>query len=318
VNTGERRILDSGASLRRAKTGRWPCRSAGLRRSAGPCRPPQLADGDYPFADYCDEDSVGGDPLRLNLVLRIQGDSAILDFTGTDPQTLSSLNVPTGGHPRHSLILVGVYYVLSALSPKIMLNFGTTRPFTCILPQGSVLNPAFPAAVGMRSLTCARLRSLVFGAFAQAAPERLAAAPAGSSCIINLAAEHPRSGRRVIAAIAPIVGGGGGMPHRDGNDGSGADAALPQEQPDRDHRIRSARPYPPLRPDAGYGRRWCASRRPGDGDGIHHRCAEATVTARNRDRSIFRPWGILGGKPGAASSFTLNPGGEHKRRSAQH
>src|SRR5207245_1515025 len=39
----------------------------------------------------------------------------------------------------------------------------------------------------------------------------------------------------------------------------------------------------------------------------------ATVTARNRDRSIFRPWGILGGKPGAASSFTLNPGGEHKR-----
>jgi len=62
-----------------------------------------------------------------------------------------------------SLILVGVYYVLSALSPKIMLNFGTTRPFTCILPEGSVLNPAFPAAVGMRSLTCARLRSLVFG-----------------------------------------------------------------------------------------------------------------------------------------------------------
>jgi N-methylhydantoinase B len=39
----------------------------------------------------------------------------------------------------------------------------------------------------------------------------------------------------------------------------------------------------------------------------------ATVTARNRDRSIFRPWGILGGKPGAASSFTLNPGSEHER-----
>ncbi len=35
---------------------------------------------------------------------------------------------------------------------------------------------------------------------------------------------------------------------------------------------------------------------------------DATVTARNRDRSIFQPWGILGGRPGAASSFTLNPG----------
>src|SRR5258708_27218018 len=56
------------------------------------------------------------------------------------PQTLSSLNVPTGGHPRHSLILVGVYYVLSALSPKIMLNFGTTRPFTCIDRKSTRLN----------------------------------------------------------------------------------------------------------------------------------------------------------------------------------
>ena len=36
-------------------------------------------------------------------------------------------------------------------------------------------------AVGMRSLTCARLRSLIFGAFAQAVPDRMPAAPAGST-----------------------------------------------------------------------------------------------------------------------------------------
>jgi len=34
-----------------------------------------------------------------------------------------------------------------------------------------VLNPQFPAAVGMRSLTCSRLRSLIFDAFRQAIPE---------------------------------------------------------------------------------------------------------------------------------------------------
>jgi N-methylhydantoinase B len=218
------------------------------------------------------------------------------------------MNVPTGGHPRHSLILVGVYYVLSALSPKITLNFGTTRPFTCILPEGSVVNPAHPAAVGMRSLTCARLRSLVFGAFAKAAPERLPAAPAGSSSIINLAAEHPRTGRRVIAAVAPIVGGGGGMPHRDGTDGSGADAAYlknsPVEITEAEAPVRILR-YG-LMPDTG-------------GPGAHRGglatvlefttdAPNAMVTARNRDRSIFQPWGILGGKPGAASTFTLNPG----------
>ena len=78
----------------------------------------------------------------------------MLDFTGSDPQLTSALNVPTGGDPRHTLLLVGVYYVLYTLNPRIVLNAGLTRPFTCIVPEGTVLNPQFPAAVGMRSLTC--------------------------------------------------------------------------------------------------------------------------------------------------------------------
>jgi N-methylhydantoinase B len=313
VNTGERRILDlvRRFGVQTLKDGLADLLDYGEAQARAVLA--GLPDGTYYFADYCDEDGVGGDPLRLKLTLRIEGDSAELDFTGTDPQTLCSMNVPTGGHPRHSLILVGVYYVLSALSPNILLNFGTTRPFTCILPEGSVVNPAHPAAVGMRSLTCARLRSLVFGAFAQAAPERLPAAPAGSSSIINLAAEHPRTGRRVIAAVAPIVGGGGGMPHRDGTDGSGADAAYlknsPVEITESEAPVRILR-YG-LMPDTG-------------GAGAHRGglatvlefttdAPDATVTARNRDRSIFRPWGVLGGRPGAPSTFALNPGTEREQ-----
>ena len=110
----------------------------------------------------------------------------MLDFTGTDPQLASSLNVPTGGDPRHTLLLVGVYYVLYTLNPKILLNFGLTRPFTCIPPEGTVLNPVVPAAVGMRSLTCARLRSLHLRRFLPGLPERMPAAPAGNDCIVNV------------------------------------------------------------------------------------------------------------------------------------
>lgn len=268
----------------------------------------QIPDGDYSFTEYADEDGPGGDPLRLHLTLRIRGDGAELDFTGSDPQTLSSMNVPTGGHPRHSLLLVGVYYVLSALQPGILLNFGTTRAFTCRTTPGSVLNPQFPAAVGMRSLTCGRLRSLIFGAFATAVPDRMPAAPAGATSIVNMAAEDRRTGRRTITAIAPIVGGGGGMPHRDGTDGSGADAAYLKNSP-----IEITESEAPvlirrygLMPDSG-------------GPGAHRggmaqvlefgvTAPDAFVTARNRDRSKFQPWGILGGSPGPSGSFTLNPG----------
>lgn len=308
VNTGERRIraLAERFGRQRLVDGLADLLDYGEAQARAVLA--GLPDGTYEFADYCDEDSVGGDPLRLKLTLRISGDSAELDFTGTDPQTLSSMNVPTGGHPRHSLILVGVYYVLSALSPNILLNFGTTRPFTCILPEGSVVNPRHPAAVGMRSLTCARLRSLVFGAFAKVVPERLPAAPAGSSCILNLSAEHPESGRRIIAAIAPIVGGAGGMPHRDGTDGAGADAAYlknsPVELTESEAPVRILR-YG-LMPDTG----GAGEQRGGLATVLDFMTTapNATVTARNRDRCRFRPWGILGGMPGAGSSFTLNPG----------
>ncbi len=313
VNTGERRVLDlvrrfGVATVVDGLADLLDYAEAQARRVLA-----SVPDGEYRFTEYCDEDAANGNPLRLCLKLTISGDGADLDFAGTDPQTLSSLNVPTGGHPRHSLLLVGAYYVLSALHPGITLNFGTTRAFTCYVPDGCVLNPQFPAAVGMRSLTCGRLRSLIFGAFAQAAPERMPAAPAGATSIINMAAENPRTGQRSISAIAPIVGGGGAMPHRDGTDGAGADAAYLKNSP-----IEITETEAPARilryglmPDTG-------------GPGAHRGgmaqvlefCAtapDAFVTARNRDRTLFQPWGVLGGRPGASGSFTLNPGTNRER-----
>jgi N-methylhydantoinase B len=267
-----------------------------------------IPDGEYFFSDYADEDAVNGNPCRLALTLRITGDSAVLDFTGTDPQLTSALNVPTGGDPRHTLLLVGVYYVLYTLNPQLLLNAGLTRPFTCIVPEGTVLNPIFPAAVGMRSLTCGRLRSLIFGAFCQAIPERMPAAPAGSSSIVNVMTTDNRTHRTILAAINPIVGGGGGMPHGDGNNGSGADAAYLKNTPIE---ITEAEvPIEVLRygllPDSGGAGRW----RGGLATTLDFRVSapNTRITARNRDRSRFRPWGILGGKAGEPSNFILNPG----------
>jgi N-methylhydantoinase B len=267
-----------------------------------------IPDGDYFFSDYADEDSVGGNPCRLALTLRISGDSAVLDFTGSDPQLTSALNVPTGSDPRHTLLLVGVYYVLYTLNPQLLLNAGLTRPFTCIAPEGTVLNPQFPAAVGMRSLTCGRLRSLIFGAFSQAIPARMPAAPAGSSSIVNVMTTDNHTHRTILAAINPIVGGGGGMPHRDGTNGSGADAAYLKNTP-----IEITEAEVPIQvmrygllPDSGGAGRW----RGGLATALDFRVfsPHTSITARNRDRSRFRPWGTLGGKAGEPSNFIRNPG----------
>jgi N-methylhydantoinase B len=272
-----------------------------------------IPDGEYFFSDYADEDGVEGNPCRLALTLTIKGEEAVLDFTGTDPQLASSLNVPTGSDPRHTLLLVGVYYVLYTLDPNLLLNAGLTRPFTCIVPEGTVLNPVFPAAVGMRSLTCARLRSLIFGAFSLAIPERMPAAPAGSSSIVNVMTTDERTKKTVIAAINPVVGGGGGMPHRDGTNGSGADSAYlkntPIEVNEAEVPVRFLR-YG-LLPDSGGAGRW----RGGLATVLEFQvfAPDTHITVRNRDRCRFRPWGTLGGRAAEPSDFILNPGTKREK-----
>ena len=273
-----------------------------------------MPDGTWEFADYADEDLAEANPMRLKLSLTIRGDEALLDFTGSDPQLGSSLNVPTGGDPRHSVLLVGIYYVLYTLNPSLLLNTGMTRPFTCITPEGSVLNPHFPAAVGMRSLTCARLRSVIFGAFSQVVPDRLPAAPAGNNCIVNVMTTDERTKRTVIAAVNPVVGGGGAMPHRDGTNGSGADAAYlkntPIEITETETPIEFVR-YGLARDSGGPGR-W----RGGLATEMAFRvfAPDSRITARNRDRSFFRPWGVLGGRAAGLSDMVVNPGTPDERR----
>jgi len=273
-----------------------------------------IPDGDYVFADYADEDSDFANPCRLKLTLRINGDAAVLDFTGSDPQLGSSLNVPTGNDPRHTVLLVGVYYVLYTLNPRILLNAGLTRPFTCIAPEGTVLNAVSPAAVGMRSLTCARLRSVIFGAFSQAIPDRMPAAPAGNNCIVNVKTHDERSGATVIAAVNPVVGGGGGMPHRDGTNGSGADAAYLKNTPIEITETETPVEFVKygLAPDSGGPGCW----RGGLATEMAFRvfAPDTRITARNRDRSVFRPWGVLGGRAAGLSDMIVNPGTPGERR----
>jgi len=272
-----------------------------------------MPDGEYRFADFADEDGVDGNPCRLAVSLRITGDEAVLDFTGSDPQLTSSLNVPTGGNPRHTLLLVGVYYVLYTLNPQLLLNAGLTRCFRCIVPEGTVLNPAFPAAVGMRSLTCARLRSLLFGVFGLAIPDRMPAAPAGSSSIVNIMTTDDRTNRTIIAALNPVVGGGGGMPHRDGTNGSGADSAYLKNTPIEINEVEVPVQFLRygLEPDSGGAGRW----RGGLATAMEFRvfAPNSRITVRNRDRTRFRPWGILGGGPAEPSNLILNPRSPHQR-----
>lgn len=268
----------------------------------------RVPDGDYFFADYADEDSPGGLPARVALTLRVRGETVELDYTGSDPQLASSLNMPTGGRERHPLVMVGLTYVLSTLQPGLWLNAGTLRPARAVLPEGSVVNSAPGAAVGMRSLTCAMTQIVTIGAFAQALPDLIPTASPGGNAIMNVKTAD-RAGRPVMASIGPVGGGGGAMPFADGSDGAGGTTGFlrntPVEITEAEVPIRFLR-YG-LAPDTGAPGLW----RGGLSAVMEFQvfAPGTVVTARNRNRSLMGSWGLQGAGEAVTSRLTRNPDG---------
>ena len=231
VATGERRVLEmiERFGIETFQRGIDGLLAYAAEQAAAIVR--TIPDGTYFHSEYADEDSDNGHPCRLAVTMTVSDGSIVLDFTGSDPQVGSSLNVPTGGGERHVLPTVGFVYALYTLARgNLILNAGIMRVVRCILPEGTIVNPVMPAAVGMRSLTCATLQTLLIGVFSLACPDRFCAGPAGGRSIMNVKTST-RDGRPIMASIGPVGGGGGGMPDTDGEDGAGANGSFLRNTP---------------------------------------------------------------------------------------
>src|SRR3990172_4415191 len=109
---------------------------------------------------------------------------------------------------------VAVLWALSGLLPR---NTGSFRPIKIIAPEGTLVNPRHPAAVGMCTLppACAMMGAAL-KAFGEAAPERV---PAGFFSVFTAGygGIDPRTEKLFIGWCFGALGGGGGYPHRDGD-----------------------------------------------------------------------------------------------------
>ena len=146
--------------------------------------------GQYVFADALDDDgmSEGPVPIRLRLTTTRRGWS--LDFTGSAAQRPASINAVAAVTRSAS------YYVLRCLLPAdAPTNAGLFRPLRFTLPERSVVNAAPPVAVAAGNVeTSQRIVDVVWGAIAQALPDRMPAASAGTMNNVAAGGVDPRTG----------------------------------------------------------------------------------------------------------------------------
>ena len=184
-----------------------------------------IPDGSWHYSDALDNDGVDLDQaVPIEVEVTVRGDEITVDFTGSAPQVRGPINaVPAG-------VMAGVYYAIRAVTgPEIPNNGGCFRPVRVVLPEGSVLNPRFPAPVNARTATVKILTNAILGALAQALPDRIPAANCGSSTIIAL------SGRRADGSIfvvtETVAGGSGASAHGPGVNVVATDIGNTMNQP---------------------------------------------------------------------------------------
>jgi N-methylhydantoinase B/oxoprolinase/acetone carboxylase alpha subunit len=258
----------------------------------------QIPDGRYEFEDALDDDGFGETPLRIRATIRIAGERATIDFTGSDPQAAGSVNA------NYAMTLSACLYAFRCLvQDDVMYNAGVARPLTVIAPEGTVVNARRPAAVaGGNVETSQRITDVVFGALAQALPDRVQAASQGTMNNVTLGGTHPRTGRP-FAYYETIGGGMGGRRGLPGLSGVHTHMSNTRNTP-----VEAIEHYLPVRIRQYSLRRSSggAGAFPG-GEGIvreYELLTEASVTIIS-ERRRGAPYGARGGQPGASGRNTL-------------
>ena len=73
------------------------------------------------FEDYVDDDGLGNGPFKMKLTIWREGEKAVFDWTGTDPQALGPINFYL--NEGMFKMFIGVYLIM-VYDPQILFNDG--------------------------------------------------------------------------------------------------------------------------------------------------------------------------------------------------
>lgn len=248
-----------------------------------------LPDGRYRFTDLLDDDGQGNRDIDIACRIDIEAGRVAVDFGGSSAMVAGNVNCPL------SVTAAGVLYAFRCLMPaQLPACAGAFDDIVITVPEGSLLNARRPHAVAAGNVeTSQRVVDAVFGALAQAIPERIPAASHGS---MNNVALGSHADDAPWDYYETMGGGLGAGPARHGASAIQAHMTntlnTPVEVLERHFPLRVQR-YVLRRGSGGAGRH-----RGGNGlvrELVFLREARYTLLTERRRHA---PWPLAGGSPG--------------------
>ena len=259
--------------------------------------------GQYDATAYVDSDGVVDEPLAIKLSVTRQGDELVFDFSGSSAPCAGPMN------SVRATTLSSVYLAMRHIFPEVPMNAGAFAPLKVTGIAGTFLDAQYPRPVsGCAAEVSQRIAEAVFAALVPALPERVTAAPAGTSGNFALGGHDPARGRDFV--MYQLSGGGyGGNADHDGlaNGCStiGISKAPPVEIMEQAFPVLY-RHYALHEGSGGAGKHR-------GGFGLDYELELRRGTARASfvmDHGRFGPQGVMGGRDGAPNKVTVWQSGE--------
>lgn len=257
-----------------------------------------LPDGVYEAETIVDSDGVVDEPLFIRLRIDKRDDTLLFDFSKSSP--------PCRG-PMNSVLATtksAVYLAVKHIFPEVPINAGTFVPLQIVDPVGTFLDARYPSPVsGCAAEVSQRIAEAVFLALAPAAPDRLFAAPAGTSGNLAIGGRDPKTGKGYVMYL--VTGGGyGGSDALDGMSNGCSTIGISKTPPIELLEQR----FPVLFEEFALAQGTGGAGRTRGGFGVRYKISLRRGEARASfvmDHGRVGPPGVFGGAPGSPNRIEI-------------
>ncbi len=262
----------------------------------------EIPDGVYIEDAYLDNDGVTEDPVHVKVTVTVEGDSMIVDLTGSNRQNVGSVN--SGIVQTRSGIEQGFKFLVNPNSP---VSGGNFRNLEVIAPEGTCFNPSETAACLKYGPHLMLALDLMIKALSRVVPERAAAGHVGDSWNVIIVGEDEFG---LFLSGESLTGGWGAYEGGDGESALIHSAAgdfknFPIET--MEHRYPLIMRRHSLREGSGGDGKW----RGGMGIVREYEILAPVTIQLWFERSVQQPaWGLFGGQDGAPPEVWVHRPGE--------